>query len=161
MLFPQNATSSGIFIAFHEGQKQISNPSLNNSKFSSLKVKTSDTAWHVQHREARPHVLMVLNKLCAHLSKYNGQKWSMMIAVTDRLKLLECHQKASDCSDISDLWSNTSQEQLLLSAHIPVWLLLCSRNGTFLSRGWRDWKNTWSAERISAGCTILTNSLQS
>lgn len=61
-----------------------------------------------------------------------------MIAVRDRLKLLECNQKASNCY-ISDLWSNTSREQLQLSAHIPVWLLFYSQDGTFLSRGSRDW----------------------
>lgn len=113
--------------------------------------------------------------LCAGLRKYSGPKWNAMIAVIDRLKLLERHQKTSDCY-ISDLWSNTRQEQLLLSAHIPTRLLLSSRDGTFLSRGWRDWKRIWvlfawseASETsewrggmlilaYSAVCTIRTNS---
>lgn len=95
---------------------------INYSNFTSWKTKTCDAAWLVEHSEKRPHVHTALNKLCAHLRKYNTPKWSAMIAVRDRLKLLERNQKASDCY-ISDLWSNTSREQLQLSAHIPVWLL--------------------------------------
>lgn len=132
----QPATSLGIFIASHEELKQISNPSLKNSNYSSSKDKWRHLACTTQFSKTScSHRL----KLFACLRKYNGPKLSVMIVFRDRLKLLERHQKASDCY-ISDLWSNTSWEQMLPSAHISVWLLHYSREGTFLSRVWRYWK---------------------
>lgn len=91
-LFQPLANSSGIFIAFHEGQKQISNPPLCPPSSPLLHNSVTPAEMYKTYFLPLIYALTIRNKLLACQRKYDGPKMRHADHCQgDWLKLLQHH----------------------------------------------------------------------